>query len=131
MSPEDARQELTSRRHGFAAETLDIWLRADGRCEYCGVDVTSSGSLYFHGYHLDHIDPDGGEGLENKALACVVCNIRKRSYKPQGGTRDDRVRDAGQYIRALRERDAGRLAEALPLLADYGLERARNIQPTP
>lgn len=130
MSPEDARRELTE-KHKFDPTTLDVWLQAEGRCEYCGADLLSTPGLYFHGAHIDHIVPGGGEDLHNKALSCVVCNIIKRSYKPNGADRKARVEDAKKYIRGLRDdRDAGRLAEALLLLADCGLERARTIQLT-
>jgi 5-methylcytosine-specific restriction endonuclease McrA len=49
---------------------------AGGRCEYCGLSQTGQEAQF----HVDHIHPlaDGGAtALENLALACVSCSLRK------------------------------------------------------
>jgi len=50
--------------------------RAGGRCEYCGLFQTGQEAQF----HVDHIQPMAGGGataLENLALACVSCSLRK------------------------------------------------------
>jgi hypothetical protein len=50
--------------------------RASNRCEYCGVSQAGQEATF----HVDHIRPrrDGGRTtLENLALACVSCSLRK------------------------------------------------------
>ena len=50
--------------------------RAQGRCEYCRLSQAGQEAQF----HVDHIRPlaDGGTTtLENLALACVSCSLRK------------------------------------------------------
>jgi hypothetical protein len=50
--------------------------RADNRCEYCGLAQAGQEALF----HVDHIHPSSLGGptvLENLALACVSCSLRK------------------------------------------------------
>ena len=50
--------------------------RAGGRCEYCGLSQAGQEARF----HVDHIHPraEGGlTALENLALACVSCSLRK------------------------------------------------------
>jgi hypothetical protein len=49
--------------------------RADGCCEYCQTSDKNTGQTM----QVDHIDPDGGDGLENLCLACWNCNNYKRA----------------------------------------------------
>jgi 5-methylcytosine-specific restriction endonuclease McrA len=54
--------------------------RAAQRCEYCQLSQLGQEATF----HLDHILPqyDGGETtLENLALACVSCSLRKESRR--------------------------------------------------
>lgn len=62
--------------------SISAWLRrevihrAGHRCEYCRLSQVGQEAAF----HLDHIHPvvDGGETtLENLALACVSCSLRK------------------------------------------------------
>lgn len=53
-----------------------IWSRAQGRCQYCLMHESLQGATF----HVEHIIPKskGGEStLENLALACPGCNLRK------------------------------------------------------
>ena len=53
-----------------------VFQRAGGRCEYCGLSQAGQEAQF----HADHIHPlaDGGaSALENLALACVSCSLRK------------------------------------------------------
>jgi hypothetical protein len=50
--------------------------RAGGRCEYCGLSQAGQEARF----HVDHIHPraEGGlTALDNLALACVSCSLRK------------------------------------------------------
>jgi hypothetical protein len=50
--------------------------RAKHRCEYCGLSKAGQAATF----HVDHIVPQvaGGESsLDNLALACVYCSLRK------------------------------------------------------
>ncbi len=50
--------------------------RASDRCEYCGLSQAGQEAQF----HVDHIKPVASEGLttlENLALACVSCSLRK------------------------------------------------------
>jgi hypothetical protein len=53
-----------------------VRLRASERCEYCRIAQASQEATF----HVDHVMPRaaGGEtSLENLALACVSCSLRK------------------------------------------------------
>lgn len=50
--------------------------RAKQRCEYCGLSQVGQAATF----HVDHIMPQvvgGASTLENLALACVHCSLRK------------------------------------------------------
>ena len=50
--------------------------RAEGRCEYCGLSQIGQEATF----HVDHVMPRAAGGpttLENLALACVSCSLRK------------------------------------------------------
>jgi hypothetical protein len=56
------------------AETLRcVHERAAFQCEYCQTGQRVTGQAM----HVEHINPDGGDGLENLALACATCNLSK------------------------------------------------------
>jgi hypothetical protein len=125
MTSAEARNELI-RNHGWAGTTVDIWMQANGCCEYCGVNLLSSSDRYFDGSHIDHIVPDGSNDPDNFALACVACNRIKRRFDPSrkdapSQTRKELLDAARSYILQRRERDAGRLRAAAPLLRDCGI----------
>lgn len=47
--------------------------RADGCCEYCQSCEHNTGQAA----HIEHIDPDAGDSLDNLCLACANCNLSK------------------------------------------------------
>jgi hypothetical protein len=50
--------------------------RAEDRCEYCGLSQAGQEALF----HVDHVVPvtaGGTAALDNLALACVSCSLRK------------------------------------------------------
>jgi hypothetical protein len=54
----------------------EVVLRAASRCEYCGLSQAGQEARF----HVDHIRPVAENGptvLENLALACVSCSLRK------------------------------------------------------
>jgi 5-methylcytosine-specific restriction endonuclease McrA len=54
----------------------EVVTRAGQRCEYCRLSQAGQEAVF----HVDHILPvvEGGEtALENLALACVSCSLRK------------------------------------------------------
>lgn len=58
---------------GLRKPVLD---RSAGRCEYCKLSQTGQEATF----HIDHVTPVavGGETIiENLALACVSCSLRK------------------------------------------------------
>lgn len=50
--------------------------RAGNRCEYCRLPQDVS-DLRFHIEHIVPRQHDGNDSLENLALACPACNLRK------------------------------------------------------
>jgi 5-methylcytosine-specific restriction endonuclease McrA len=50
-----------------------VYERAGGCCEYCQTCEVNSGQTM----QVDHIDPEGGDGLENLCLSCWNCNSSK------------------------------------------------------
>jgi 5-methylcytosine-specific restriction endonuclease McrA len=59
-----------------------IFKRDEGACRYCGKELKSK-------FHIDHIIPfskGGADEIENFALACTECNLKKKdkSLKESG-----------------------------------------------
>jgi hypothetical protein len=55
-----------------------VRLRAGERCEYCRIAQASQEATF----HVDHVTPRAAGGvtsLENLALACVSCSLRKEA----------------------------------------------------
>ena len=59
-----------------AALRDEVVLRAGNRCEYCGLSQAGQEAAF----HTDHVVPRAAGGpteLDNLALACVSCSLRK------------------------------------------------------
>ncbi len=57
-----------------------VVVRAGGRCEYCGLSQDGQEATF----HIDHINPrvlGGPTALDNLALACVSCSLRKEARR--------------------------------------------------
>lgn len=52
-----------------------VYERANGCCEYCRTSIANTGQSM----HIGHINPHGGDGLENLCLACANCNLSKHA----------------------------------------------------
>jgi len=50
-----------------------VYDRASGCCEYCQTCEYNTGQPM----HVEHIDPQGGDGLDNLCLSCSSCNLSK------------------------------------------------------
>lgn len=56
------------------AETIRrVHERAAYQCEYCQTGQRVTGQAM----HVEHIDPDGGDALDNLCLSCASCNLSK------------------------------------------------------
>ncbi len=58
----------------------NVWLRDEGRCQYCGHGVPSDGFTY------DHVVPrsrGGQTSWENIVVACLPCNQYKADLTPE------------------------------------------------
>lgn len=59
-----------------AKERRHVIHRAENRCEYCGLSQAGQEAAF----HVDHVVPvtsGGATTLDNFALACVSCSLRK------------------------------------------------------
>jgi hypothetical protein len=74
------RRKKQLERNGFLRE--QIHERDRGLCRYCGVRVNWSDKRGATGGTYDHVDPAGGNELENVVTACRRCNGRKRDRTP-------------------------------------------------
>lgn len=50
-----------------------VYERAGGCCEYCQTCEANTGQTM----HVEHIEPSGGDTLENLCLSCANCNLSK------------------------------------------------------
>ncbi len=62
----------------FPEDQIEIAIRANFCCEYCGKYLLESVDIY-DSWQLDHIVPNGNDASENIALACKTCNFAKRN----------------------------------------------------
>lgn len=90
-------------------DQIDIILRAEGRCEFCGDDLLRSDSSYCSS-EFEHIDNEAEQpyfdSFENKALSCSHCNKVKGGRIPPNLTRE-------QFRELSREEQVQRVTEWL------------------
>lgn len=58
----------------------NVWLRDEGKCQYCGCQVSRTGFTY------DHVMPQSRLGKttwDNIVVACGPCNLKKANRTPQ------------------------------------------------
>jgi len=135
MTPEEVAKEASARR-GWSIERaqgvvnaflctrrwglveLFLGFRAEFKCEYCGLDLLSEVDAYKL-WEKDHINPSGGDDLDNLALACLVCNSKlKNRWTPPVWEveRSARVRVVQDYLRSERARVEAEIASYRQLL---------------
>ena len=126
----EAQTELL--RTGFSLGSLNIWLAANCRCEYCDEDLLRNGAVYTRGYQLDHIVPTrkgGGIEPENLALSCSPCNLMKRGWDPREPnvslSRSDLIKRVRDYLSQKRSTADESLRRHIPLLVRCGLPADR------
>lgn len=111
----DAAVRKVMATNKWSLEQLYLGFKADFRCEYCGRDLLKSADDYKL-WENDHIVRGAGDGLENLALACLVCNCKfKNRWRPSGeggpGNRDALVAEAREYISLLRSEAERQVAD--------------------
>lgn len=68
--------------HSDPALVAAIRERDGDRCRYCGREVNWKDRRGAGGATYDHVDPKGGNSLDNVVVACRACNSRKMSRTP-------------------------------------------------
>ena len=69
---EEIRKELQ-----FPLDQIEMAVRADFKCEYCGKDLLESADAY-DSWQKDHLIPNGDNSSDNMVLSCKTCNFAKR-----------------------------------------------------
>lgn len=69
---------------------LEVWLRDEGRCAYCGRNMLQERDIAYFFYHYDHVlpkkrHPTLQDAIWNKVLACHACNVWKQDFDPSSG----------------------------------------------
>ncbi len=111
----------------WSPEAAPVGVRAEFRCEYCGLDFLANPWNYKL-IQIDHIVPlsEGGSrtDYENQALACVPCNYNfKRWYNPRkdAGSEADRaalIAAASAYIQEQMKKTEEELVELRTIVGD-------------
>lgn len=63
-----------TRKNSVRFSRKNVWIRDEGRCQYCGIEVSSKN------FTLDHVVPKkhgGGTSWNNVVTCCVKCNQKK------------------------------------------------------
>jgi hypothetical protein len=119
--------QAKNRMHRTLKEILDpgphsvdaVWEHFESRCAYCGKELSRD----HRDGHVDHADPDGGNGLGNLVLACGSCNgdeKREESWQSflRRKTPDDALfAEREQCIRAWLDQHPRRSLEDSPEIA--------------
>ena len=74
---------------GFSEMAANAWVKANGKCAYCGADLLQNMATYYCGV-TEHILPKSKyENRENEilnaALSCIDCNQIKGQWDPNEG----------------------------------------------
>jgi len=84
----------------YSREDAVVFVRAKGKCEYCGVDLIHN-RIAWDSVQFDHIIPKskgGSDKTDNLALSCKICNNAKMTFYPQGVTREELLLSAKAHI---------------------------------
>lgn len=106
---------MFQREFGWGFQNSEGSVRAGFKCEYCGKPQLESVDAYFS-WEIDHINLNGGEELENIALACRMCNHVKHFHVPKGATRSERIADTLRHIEGQLQLKRDELAQLKELL---------------
>lgn len=108
----------------------EVALRARGRCEYCQLSQLGQEATF----HVDHVTPRAAHGpttIENLAMACVSCSLRKGAKQTAADpdTRDEvplfnpRTQAWGDHFRWDNERVIGLTPTGRATVAALALNR--------
>jgi len=73
-------------RRFSGSQRVALWLYADGKCEFCGVELDP-------GWHADHVQPyskGGPTDVINGAALCPTCNLKKGNTMEENMNQDPR-----------------------------------------
>jgi hypothetical protein len=109
--------------------------RAGDCCEYCRLPQWSQEAIF----HVDDVIPRAAKGptnLDNLALACVTCSLKKaartHAKDPQSGESvalfNPRIDDWHEHFRCRRTKYVGRTAVGRATLAALGMNRPAVIK---
>lgn len=103
---------------GFSSISIEVALKANFVCEYCGLNFLDSIRNYDQ-FQIDHIIPksrtstnDDGIDCNNLALSCAFCNKIKRNHIPPNKDlrRDQLIDYFSEYIKGQKDKKEQRLA---------------------
>jgi len=94
---------MIDRSLGMPAVDWQVRVRDECVCSYCGLSGNGNFEVWMN-LSIDHIMPGGGDGAENKTVACGGCNTLKAKYSPAGETLEARIADARRVVQERRER---------------------------
>lgn len=81
--PEHRRKKMRNKALNRDRKLIGQIIDRDGTlCRYCGIRVDFRDRRGPYGGTYDHVDPDGGNTLENVVVACRQCNSVKRDNTP-------------------------------------------------
>ena len=115
MDTEEIKELVESR--AWSEDNARVSVRAEHKCEYCGLDFFASVSNYCL-WQKDHIVPikhGGTDEMSNYAAACFPCNVVfKAQWNPKNHTGSDASRE--QLVAVTRDYIAGKRLQAELLL---------------
>jgi hypothetical protein len=119
---------------GWSLEAVQLGVRANFCCEYCGADLLATIESY-DSWQRDHVVATarlGADDLGNLALACKLCNFLKRHSDVvqafEAGDRDQAIAAVSRLIRERRAVKQQRLDEIVRIIDAVG---ARDRGSTP
>jgi len=134
MKIEDLKLKLIS--SSWDAETLEIGIRANFKCEYCGCDFFSSVNDY-DSIQRDHLIPviaGGTDTFENFVLSYKTCNYIKRNWHPlidiiKNLNREELLERAKKYVLEKRKVKENRMNQEKELALKLIIEiKSKSIQ---
>jgi hypothetical protein len=74
-------------RGNWSRQTLELWLRYECRCVYCGRDMLENRDITYYFWCAEHVLPVHKYGylkdaIWNQVLACRTCNQLKQRFDP-------------------------------------------------
>lgn len=113
---------------GWSEEAVVLGLKQEFRCKYCKRDLLATIEDY-DVWQFDHVVPvskQGADMMENKVVACKLCNFAKRSFDPRSNvdehaTAEQLLNAAENYVMQVREQKKERLQKVKDILLEFKL----------